>query len=325
MDTTARLLRLLSLLQGRSRWYGHELAERCEVTPRTLRRDVARLRELGYAVEATSGPHGGYRMAAGGALPPLLLSEDEAVTVALGLRAAAEGGLPGLEDTAVAALAKIEHVLPARVQARVEAVGDATVRLPSGRPALARIDVATLVVIARACRGSERLRFTYRDAGDRVSERHVEPHQVVHVSRRWYLVARDRDREAWRSFRVDRISDPVATGMRFEPVDPPDPVRFVTEGIAVGAYSYRARIALHVSPAQAARLVSPTIGVLEPAGAHAVLVIGADEMEWIAGYLAGLPCRFTVIEPPELVQAVRNLAKRLSDDASRTPAGGGGP
>lgn len=274
---------------------------------------MTRLRVLGYAVEATSGPHGGYRLEAGGALPPLLLDDEEAVTVALALRVAAEGGLAGFEDSALAALAKIQHVLPPGLQARIGEVADSTVRWARGSGSTAPIDIAALVVIARACKGQERLRFTYRDAHDRVTDRHVEPFQLVHVSRRWYLVARDRDRDAWRSFRVDRLSGPAPTGMRFTLADPPDPLAFVTEGIAVGVYRYRAKVRLSVPLDEARRLVGPTIGILEPVGAETDLIIGADELGWIAGYLAGMPCRFTVIEPAALEDAIAGLAARLAE------------
>lgn len=315
VETTARLLRLLSLLQARPAWAGEELSQRLEVNPRTLRRDVARLRELGYPVEATPGRYGGYRLVAGGAIPPLLLEDDEAVAVALGLRAAATGALPGFEDPAVVALAKIEQVLPARLQERIHLLSDATVRVGAAFVTEGRVDITSLVTIAGACRGSERMRFSYRDGSGRESERHIEPHRLVHAGRRWYLFAFDRDREDWRSFRVDRIIEPRTTGMRFAPRPSPDAAEFVAEGLAVGAYLHRARVRLHIPHERAVGMVSPTVAVLEPEGDDTIMRIGADDLRWVAGYLAGLPCRFTIIEPEALREAVDGLGRRLQADA----------
>lgn len=314
VDTTARMLRLLSLLQARPSWPGPELSARLEVTPRTLRRDIARLREQGYPVEAEPGPHGGYRLVAGGALPPLLLDDEEAIAVSLALRAAASGSLPGFEDSAVAALTKIEQVLPAPLRRRVESLGSAVVRLGAPRTSPLAMNVATLVTVAQCCRGSERLRFEYTDANGVTSERHVEPFRLVHAARRWYLVAWDRDREDWRSFRVDRIGAPTPTGMPVRPRDVPDPAAFVAEGLAVGAYPARARVLLRVPPDRAALMIHPTIGVLEPAPDGTLLRIGGDDPDWIARFLAGLGCAFTVLDPPEVGDAVRALARRLLDD-----------
>ncbi|HEX7099248.1 MAG TPA: YafY family protein [Acidimicrobiia bacterium] len=320
-ETTGRLLRLLSLLQARRAWSGDELARRLEVTDRTLRRDIARLRDLGYPVEATPGRYGGYRLVAGGAIPPLLLDEDEAVAVAWGLRAAAAWALPGFEDPAVMALAKIEQVLPSRVRDRIHALADATVRIGSALPSGSRLDVGTLVTVARAHQTPERLRFVYRDASGRESERHVEPYRLVHAGRRWYLFAWDRDREDWRSFRIDRMSHVHPTGMRFQRRDDaPDAAAFVAEGLAVGVYSQQARVVLHCPIDEARRLVSPTAAVLEEEGEKTLMRLGADDMEWIARYLAGMPVRFTILEPPELVDAVTELARQLDTDATSSPA-----
>jgi predicted DNA-binding transcriptional regulator YafY len=320
METTGRLLRLLSFLQARPNWSGEDLAGRLEVTERTLRRDITRLRDLGYPVEATPGRYGGYRMVPGGAIPPLLLEDDEAVAVMWGLRAATSGALPGFEDQALVALAKIEQVLPARLRERIKTLADATVRVGSSFSPDSRLDVPTLVTIARASRAPERLRFSYRDASGNESERHVEPHQLVHAGRRWYLFAWDRDREDWRSFRVDRVTAAKATGMRFQPRNAPDAAGFVAEGMAVGVYRLQARVLLRLPHSAARRVVSPMVGVLEPAGEETTLMrIGADDAAWIAGYLAGLPCRFTVLEPEELRRAVADLATRLQDDAAVHP------
>lgn len=316
METTGRLLRLLSLLQARAAWSGQDLAGRLEVTDRTLRRDISRLRDLGYPVEATPGRYGGYRLVPGGAIPPLLLDDDEAVAVAWGLRAAASGALPGFEDQALMALAKIEQVLPARLRERIRTLADATVRVGSSFTGDSRLEVATLVTIASASRTPERLRFRYRDGSGRESERHVEPYQLVHAGRRWYLFAWDRDREDWRSFRIDRVSEAKATGMRFERAPSPDPAAFVAEGMAVGVYCLQARVVLHLPYEEARRVVSPTVGVLEPDGDRTLMRIGAEGPGWIARYLAGLPCRITVLEPEELRKGVADLAARLQEDVT---------
>jgi predicted DNA-binding transcriptional regulator YafY len=310
------MLKLLSLLQARPNWTGPQLSERLSVTVRTLRRDMNRLRELGYPVEAVSGPAGGYQLVPGGALPPLLLDDDEAVAVALGLRFAAGGGLPGLEDPAVAALAKIEQVLPVRLRDRLNALDAATVRVsPAGTPS-GRLDPSVLVTAAQGCRAGERMRFVYVDSAGKESERHVEPFQLVYGARRWYLVAWDRDREAWRTFRVDRIQKPVLTGLRFERHDPPDPAALVAEGLAVSVYKWQARVLLKLKPADAAQIVSPTIGVLSPHRGGTLLRIGADDLPWIARYLAGLPCRFRILEPEELKEVLAAHGRRLSEHAS---------
>src|SRR6201747_987403 len=201
--TSGRLLKLLSLLQTRRDWPGGELASRLEVSPRTIRRDVERLRDLGYPVEASTGPFGGYRLHAGTAMPPLLLDDDEAVAIAVGLRAAARASVTGIEETSVRALVKLEQVLPSHLRRRVNALQTATVTLAtSGGPT---VDPEALTAIAGACRDRERLRFAYRGRDATESSRTVEPHTLVNLGRRWYLVAWDCDRDDWRPFRVDRL------------------------------------------------------------------------------------------------------------------------
>jgi predicted DNA-binding transcriptional regulator YafY len=316
MDPSARMLRLLSLLQARQNWTGEELAVRLGVTPRTLRRDVTRLRDLGYPVEALSGPAGGYQLAPGGAIPPLLLDDEEAVAVALGLRGAASGALPGFEDAALAALAKIERVLPLKVADQISTLHSTTIGLDRRRFPGSPVDPEVLVSVAQACRNLERLRFGYVDSKGNSTDRHVEPFQLVHTARVWYLVARDRDREAWRSFRVDRMADPVRTGMRFTHVDPPDAAAFVSEGTAVQVYRHQARILLKVPYEVALERISPRSGVLEKKRNGTVLRIGADDLEWLAGFLAGLDCRFQILEPESLKAAVVKLGRRLIENAS---------
>ena len=305
------MLKLLSLLQARPNWTGPELSGRLGVTDRTLRRDVTRLRDLGYPVEALSGPAGGYQLAPGGALPPLLFDDGEAVTVALALRGAAAGSLPGFEDAAIAALAKIEQVLPRRLAEQLGSLQASIVGLPHRGDPGAAVEPGTLVNLAQACRRQERLRFAYVDGEGNTSDRHVEPYQLVHTSRRWYLVARDRDRGAWRTFRVDRISQPISTGIRFVLEDPPDAAALVAEGVAISVYKIKAQVFLKVPFERARRLVSPTIGVVEHRRGGTLLRIGADDPGWIAGYLAGLDCAFRILDPPELKQAVAELGARL--------------
>jgi predicted DNA-binding transcriptional regulator YafY len=310
MESSAgRLLALLSLLQMRPHWSASELASRLNVTPRTVRRDVTRLRDLGYPVEAEPGPLGGYQLGAGGVLPPLLLSDDEAVAVAVGLRLAASGGVIGSEDAAIAALAKLEQVLPARLRERVGALNAATVLLRSPGDPLVHPDL--LLTLAQGCRHLERLRFNYRDAGGRVTDRRVEPYRLVNTDRRWYLVARDLDRDDWRTFRVDRLSEPSLTGHRFTRATEPDAAAMVAGGMALVSYLWQAEVLLRVDLNTAASAVSRSIGNLEARGDATLLRIGANELEWIAGYLAGLPFDFEVINPPELRKALRALASRL--------------
>lgn len=229
MDPAARLLRLLSLLQSRPTWPAAELAERLGVDRRTIRRDMARLRALGYPVESSPGV-AGYRLGAGGRLPPLLLDEDEAVAIVVGLRLAATTAVAGIELSAVAAMAKLEQLLPAQVRQRVRSLDASTVNLDTWRAD--PVDPETLSMLARACRESERVRFSYRSYRDVRTECRVEPSQIVHARRRWYLVARDLDRDDWRTYRIDRISDAALTGHRFERhPDAPDAARRAADAL----------------------------------------------------------------------------------------------
>jgi predicted DNA-binding transcriptional regulator YafY len=308
-ETSARLLRLLSLLQVRPEWPGGALAGRLEVTTRTLRRDVQRLRDLGYPVHASPGVAGGYRLGAGAALPPLLLDDDEAVAVVVSLRTAASHTVTGIEETALRALAKLEQVLPARLRERTAALQQATVQLPSLAPT---VDPAALTAIAGACRHHQRLAFSYTVRDGTVSSRTVEPHRLVHTGRRWYLVARDLDRDDWRTFRVDRIDAPQVTGVRFIPRDPPDAASFVAAGVTAAQYRFRARVLMHAPAQVIAEQVAPTSGVIEPVDADTcLLTTGADALDSIAFHLAWLGVDFTVLGPPELIEHVRALAGRL--------------
>jgi predicted DNA-binding transcriptional regulator YafY len=312
MDTPARLLRLLTLLSARPWWSGADLADRLEVTARTLRRDMARVRSLGYPVQATSGRYGGYRLGAAGHLPPLLLEDDEAVAAAIALRAASSGGAAGLETAALSGLTKLDQVLPVRLRERVDALRTVTVSL---RPAeLPAIDLDVLVTIAVACRRPERLRFSYQSATGETTERYVEPFRLVYTERRWYLVAFDLNRDDWRTFRPDRITDAKPTGVPFERADLPDAAALVAHGLAVGAHPITAVVRLHMSRARAERVVVPTAGQIESDDGDTTLVrVGGDAM-WIAEYVIGLPCRVEVLEPDEVRAEVRALAERLLRD-----------
>lgn len=315
LDTSARLLRLLAVLQSRREWGGAELAERLSVTPRTVRRDVERLRALGYPVHATPGAGGGYQLGAGTALPPLLLDDDEAVAVAVGLRTAAGGTVAGFEETSLRALTKLEQVLPPRLRRRVGAVGTSLVALTGPAPT---VDASTLAAIAGACRDAERVRFGYRDRDGTESRRWVEPHRLVHTGRRWYLVARDVDRDAWRSFRVDRIADPLPTGQRFTPQNPPDAATYVSESVSTAPYRHRARVRVHAPAAEVARRIPPTVGQLTAVDDDTcLLTTGADSLDALALHLALLGADFEVLEPEALADRVRAMADRLTRAAGR--------
>jgi predicted DNA-binding transcriptional regulator YafY len=315
-ETSARLLRLLSLLQVRPDWSGAELAQRLDITPRTLRRDVQRLRDLGYPVHASPGVAGGYRLGAGSALPPLLLDDDEAVAVVVSLRTAASHTVTGIEETSLRALAKLEQVLPARLRERTAALQIATVPLPSLAPT---ISAETLTVLAGACRRHLRMTFTYTDHGGAVSTRAVEPHRIVHAGHRWYLVARDVDRADWRNFRVDRIAAPSSTGIRFVPRDPPDAASFVATSVTAAPYRFRARVRMHAPAHVIAERVPPTVAVIEPAGQDScVLTTGSDSLDALAFHLGLLGAEFTVLEPAELTERIRALAGRLHRAAAQS-------
>ncbi len=306
VETSVRLLRLLSLLQARRDWRGAVLAERLGVTLRTVRRDVDRLRDLGYPVVARPGVAGGYRLAAGAAMPPLLLDDDEAVAVAVGLRTA--GTVTGIEETSVRALAKLEQVLPARLRRRVNAVGQATVSLAHRGPT---VDSGLLTRLATACRDRELLRFEYERADGSSSRRTVEPVRLACTGRRWYLLCWDRSVSQWRTFRVDRVgSEPSVVG-RFAPREPPsdDVAAYVSRAISTAPYRYQGKVLLRVPAEVAAERVSPASGVIEARDADTcVLHVGGPSLDDFPVYVARIGFEFEVLEPPELVARVRELA-----------------
>jgi predicted DNA-binding transcriptional regulator YafY len=309
-ETSSRLLELLSLLQGRRDWPGEELAERLEISGRTVRRDIERLRRLGYPVESLTGPAGGYRLRAGSAMPPLLLDDEEAIAIAVGLRTAARASVTGIEETAVRALVKLEQVLPAHLRRRVRALGSATVTSPAGGPT---VDPQHLTVIASACRDSERLRFGYRSRDGTDSRREVEPHSLLNRGRRWYLVAWDRDRQDWRTFRLDRLAGPAATGVRFSPRELPakDAAAYLQQSIASAPNRFEAVVTLRAA-AEEVR-VPVHWGTINPIDATTCEYrTGDDDLSWLAVRIAMLGVDFEVHEPPELIEHVRALGARLA-------------
>ena len=314
LETSARLLRLLSLLQTPREWPGSELAERLGVSGRTVRNDIERLRELGYPVDASRGSTGGYRLAAGTAMPPLLLADDEAVAVTIGLRTLAEGAMTGMEETALQALAKLEQVLPARLRRRVGALRRYAVPVPADRPA-PKVAADVLTTLTAACRDRERLRLDYRDHAGGSTRRVVEPQRVVNWGRRWYLVAWDVDRDDWRTFRVDRLSPRTPTGPRFAArADPEgDAAAYVSRKVSAAAWRHRARVVVHAPADAVLNRINPAVGTVEAVDEHTcVLDTGADSLETLAVYLGMLGCEFDVREPPELVAHLRELTGRYA-------------
>ena len=303
---------MLSLLQSRRQWDGAELAARLGITPRTVRRDVARLRSLGYPVEAEAGIGGGYRLGPGGRLPPLLLEDEEAVAVAVGLRVATTTTVSGVEPAAISALAKLHQVLPVRLRAQVAAIGAQVTQMPQGD--LPTVDGDVLATLAAGCRDTEGIRFQYRTHGGTESERSVEPLRIVHTGRRWYLVARDRDRQAWRTYRIDRISAPVLTGLRYHFDDPPDPVALVAEGTGVAPWDIVARIRVHADADMVTKALPPGQAVVERLdGTSCELRLAANELGPLVAQVARIYWPFEILDPPELRAAVHDHGRRLLD------------
>ncbi|PRH79272.1 transcriptional regulator [Streptomyces solincola] len=323
-DTPARLLTLLSLLQTPREWPGSELAERLGVTARTIRRDIDRLRELGYPVEATRGAVGGYRLVAGAALPPLLLDDEEAVAIAVGLRAGAGHAVDGVEEASVRALAKLEQVLPSRLRYRVSALQHATTPLTRGDgPTVAP---STLTAIASAATGHEKLRFGYRAADGAGTRRLVEPYRLLATGRRWYLVAYDLERADWRTFRVDRITEPFPTGARFTPRELPveagDDNRKLL-GISESQERAEEVDVTFETPAGTIRDKLPDWPAPEETGPDRCRLRMAapgpqsGALEWLAARLATLGMPFTVHGPDALVACAAELGDRLTRAARR--------
>jgi predicted DNA-binding transcriptional regulator YafY len=316
----ARLLNLLSLLQTPREWPGSELADRLNVTPRTIRRDIDRLRELGYPVEASMGNTGGYRLVAGRAMPPLLLDDEEAVAIAVGLRTAAGQAVGGIEEASVRALTKLQHVLPSRLRHRVTALGVATTPLVPDSNSV--VDPEVLTTTATAITSRERLRFAYESTDRTSSRRLVEPHSLVPTRRRWYLVAFDVDRDDWRTFRVDRMTTAERTGLRYAPRELPatDAAAYVASKLFErAAPTYRAVVILHAPIEQIQRIIGRDRAELTAIDEHSCqLRTRTDSLDWIAFRVAMLDCDFEVQEPAELTAYIDRLAGRLARAVSRS-------
>ncbi|MEU5763410.1 YafY family protein [Nocardia sp. NPDC047648] len=319
--TPARLLRLLSLLQTPRDWPGSELAERLGVTDRTVRRDIDRLRDLGYPVTATLGATGGYRLVAGAAMPPLLVEDDEAVAIAVGLRAAAGTGVAGIEEASVRALAKVEQVLPAKLRRRVRVLATALTSPTGGGPAA---DPDVLTTLAATVTNRERVRFAYRDEAGAETRRNAEPVGLVPARRRWYLVGYDLDRAGWRVYRADRIDRPQPTAARFTPRPLPaaDAAAYVAgRRTDWGSPTFRLRLTIH-APADlvAGRLgENPGEVVAIDADTCRIDTPRDDAPEWLAHRLLGLGADFQVHEPPELIAHLRAIAERAGRAIGANP------
>ncbi|WP_066951227.1 helix-turn-helix transcriptional regulator [Microtetraspora fusca] len=320
-ETSARLLRLLALLQARRDWSGQELADRLGVTTRTVRRDVDKLRDLDYPVHAVKGIAGGYRLGPGAQLPPLLLDDDEAVAAAIALRMAAGSGVAEIGETAVRALLKLEQVLPARLRHRVNAVRPSAVRTPS--PASA-VDADVLSTIGSACRDHQRLRFDYRGSGGAHTRRQVEPHALVTWGSRWYLVAWDCDRADWRTFRVDRIQPKTPTGPRFTPRELPggDPAAHVASSVG-RMWTYQATVRLHIPATSDIARTAATYGRVEPVEEDSCLLhIGADTPRALTFLLGALEVDFDIVDAPGLAVHLRHITERYQRALSACPPEG---
>lgn len=310
MKASVRILRLLSLLQVRREWSGVELSERLEVDPRTVRRDVDRLRELGYTIDSSAGPGGGYRLSAGSTTPPILLDDDEAIAVAVTLSAAASS-VVDLQDTALRVLMKLDQLMPSRLRKRLSAVRDVTLSLPG---AYAAVDQQTLTSIAVACRDQAIVSFDYRDQKNQLSARRVEPMRLVHTGRVWYLAAWDLERADWRTFRVDRIEPgSIESGASFTPRTPPeDFATYVSRSIASNPYRHRARLLLKGPFEELRKKIPAWIGLLEPDGAdRSILSIGGDTPHALIAFIVHAGVDFELLDPPEAAEALRVVGERL--------------
>ncbi|WP_369370961.1 helix-turn-helix transcriptional regulator [Promicromonospora sp. Populi] len=313
MSTSTRVLELLGLLQNRRHWPGDELARRLGVSQRTLRRDVDGLQELGYPVTTTRGTGGGYQLSPGAALPPLVLSEDEAAAVVMGLKEIAAGAYPTSGDAALSAMAKIVQVLPARIRRRIDSLRAVVVQSQDTGRRAAITDVASLTTVALACRDTETLELQYRTRSGEVGGRTIHPHRVVSVDNRLYLIAWDLDRADWRTFRVDRITDPSRTGKRFVPRRLPadDPVEYVRAQIR----SLPARFPVHATvqaPAEQVRAEIAHYGTVEPINETSCRVyIPAASLDWAAFCIAALEAPVVIHGPPEAVEYMRGWGRRL--------------
>lgn len=310
LTSSARLLRLLSLLQSRPTWSGGDLTSRLEVTARTLRRDVDRLRDLGYPVHSTSGPAGGYQLGAGASLPPLMLENEEGLAIAIALYGASLD-VRGVADAGQRALAKIEQVLPGRLRRRLDALRASIVRAADAGP---RIEISVVDTLAAACAEHRIAHFGYEDHAGQASRRAAEPHRLVLVGPRWYLAAWDQGRRDWRTFRVDRISPPIELGAGFVPRPMPedDAAAYVTRAVSTGGNRIQARVVLHVPLGAARRKIPPQYGTLTAIDARRCrLVTRPASPDGVVIWLGLSGLAFTIEGPPELSRCVRQVRDRL--------------
>ncbi|MEG2805748.1 WYL domain-containing protein [Stenotrophomonas sp.] len=321
LTTSARLLSLLSLLQSRPHWAGTALAERMQVHPRTLRRDIDRLRQLGYPVQASSGVAGGYAFRAGRALPPLLLDDEEALAAAIALRTAVTGTVSGIEDTAITALAKLEQVMPPRLRKRLDALRSTLLPLDPSGPV---VDAGLLATLAGACRDQLQLHLHYADRNNQPSQRHVQPQGVVLNDRRWYLVAWCTARTDWRTFRIDRIVGVPTVGAHFSPrADPGDGDlrRWVAQSLAQGEYNEQARVILHAPLAAMQQQIPGSAGTLAAIDeARCLLTFGASPIGAVVYWLLAMDLEFQVLGPPALQQKLHDAGQRLARSLARSDA-----
>ncbi|KFZ77638.1 transcriptional regulator [Amycolatopsis sp. MJM2582] len=300
--TTERVLTLLGLLQQRAVWTGPELGERLGVTPRTIRRDVERLRALGYPVQASNGVGGGYQLGPGHDMPPLLLDDEEAIATAVSLLAGAGSG-----EAALRALTKLDRVLPTRLRREVSALSGSVVAFDGSR---APIDPDVLMTLARACRDEVEAAFEYPSSGSTV--RRVEPYRLVASGRRWYLLAYDLDRDDWRTFRVDRMTEVSARSWRFRPRAAPDAAAYVQENIASRVYRHQARFLVHApAPVVRSQIPASAAVVRERGRSRCEVLSGAGDLDFLLMHVVVLGHAFEVIEPVELGERCRVLADRL--------------
>ncbi|MGW9596861.1 helix-turn-helix transcriptional regulator [Streptomyces chartreusis] len=310
ISTSSRLLRLVTLLSARPSWTCRELAERMAVTDRTVRRDIARLRDLGYGIESDPGPWGGYRLGPGTRMPPLVLDDEEALAVAVGLREAALSGVLGTGQAALSALLKLRQALPGRLADRLAALDATLVHTPRvGEP---QIDAPLLLELARACHSSLRISLSYRDHAGRTSVRDIDPYRLVHTGLHWYLVARDVARHEWRTFRADRVLEAHPTAVPADLTDPPDSAVLVSRGIASVVYPVYATIRLPLPLDKAREVVPPTMGTHTADGPGTTVVeIGGNTADRLAAYLLSLGTPLTVLSPDEVREALVHRSQAL--------------
>jgi predicted DNA-binding transcriptional regulator YafY len=312
--TGTRILRLLSLLQSRRYWAGTELADRLEISPRTLRRDIDRLRDLGYPVEAQRGVDGGYQLAAGAVLPPLLLDNDEAVAIGVGLHSAIQAGtVTGIEDSSLRALSKVIQVMPSALRRRIDALAAMTIPVP-WQESTASVDADVLVSVAQACRDAERLAFAYIDHSGEASAREVDPHRLALLGRRWYLVAWDLARFDWRTFRLDRLAEPRVTGAHAIPRQLPaeDAAAFVRSSIDSVTSRYQVEAIIHAPAAVIRERIGPW-GTLDDVGSgQCRFRMTSDSLDWPTMALGNAIAEFEVVSPPELLEHLRERTHQFS-------------